>query len=76
MAKRTKLHVVYNVNKWQLKKENSSRALSNHQTKAEAVTNGRNMAKNQKPSQLLIHNKNGRISNEHTYGSDPYPPRG
>ena len=78
MPNRTKLHVVHNSKSgnWQVKREGSSRATSNHQTKEQAVSAGRNLARSKEPSQLLIHNMNGRISNEHIYGNDPYPPKG
>ncbi len=40
MSKRTKLHVVHNSKSgnWQIKREGSSRATSNHQTKEQAVS--------------------------------------
>ncbi|MFC1716617.1 DUF2188 domain-containing protein [Candidatus Poribacteria bacterium] len=53
-----------------------NQATSNHQTKEQAVSVGRNLARSQEPSQLLIHNVNGKISNEHTYKNDPHPPKG
>ena len=78
MARRAKFHVVHNQKSgnWQIKKEGSNRATSNHRTKEQAIATGRNLARSKEPSQLLIHNMNGRISNEHTYKDDPHPPKG
>lgn len=40
-------------------------------TKREAVVDGRSCARSERPSQLMIHNRDGKIQTEHTYGSDP-----
>ncbi len=78
MPKRKKIHVVKNSERggWDIKNEHASRASSNHDTKQEAVERAREIAKNQEPSQVIIHKENGRIQTEHTYGKDPYPPKG
>ena len=54
----------------------SGQTISNHRKKTTAVDIGRNIAKKEQPSQLVIHKKNGQIQTEHTYKSDPYPPEG
>jgi hypothetical protein len=78
MTKRIKFHIIHNSDNsnWQLKKENSQRAISNHTTKEEAIEKGRELAKGIQPSQLLIHKKDNTIQTEHTYRNDPYPPKG
>lgn len=73
MSKRKVYHVVWddNGNKWQVKKEGSERASSNHPKKPEAINKARELAKNAPLGQIKIHKKNGTIQTEHTYGEDP-----
>lgn len=61
---------------WHVIKEGAQRATSVHQTKEEAERAGAETAKRNQPSQLKVQLKNGQIEYEHTYGSDPYPPKG
>ncbi|MCY8696404.1 DUF2188 domain-containing protein [Bacillus vallismortis] len=61
--------------KWQVKGAGNDRATSIHSTQKEAIEAGRNIARKQK-SELLIHDKNGRIRQKDSYGNDPYPPKG
>ena len=42
--------------------------------KKEAVDKGREISKNQ-DTELVIHNKNGKISNPDSHGNDPCPPK-
>jgi len=60
---------------WDVKRGGASRASSHHETKREAIDAGRNLSRNQS-TELLIHNKNGRISSSDSHGGDPYPPKG
>ncbi len=71
---RQKIHIVPNNGNWSVKK--GGKVISNHRIKGNAVKGGVNIAKKQKPSQVVIHKKNGQIQTEHTYGKDPYPPDG
>jgi hypothetical protein len=50
--------------------------LSTHNTKAPAVSAGQTAAKNDQPSQLVVHKADGTFEYEYTYGNDPYPPPG
>ena len=34
------------------------------------------LSKNQELGQVVIHKQDGTIQTEHTYGKDPYPPKG
>ncbi len=61
---------------WNVKGENASRASSTHDTKADAVDGARKLAKSQPLGQIVIHKQDGKIQTEHTYGKDPYPPKG
>lgn len=69
-------HVVPNANGgWDVKKPNSARASAHTETKAEAIEKAREISKNQK-SELIIHNKDGKISQSDSHGNDPFPPKG
>jgi hypothetical protein len=59
---------------WEIMQGN--RAISNHRKKTRAIQSGRRTAKKKQPSQLVIHGRDGKIQTEHTYKSDPYPPKG
>ena len=77
MAKRRTYHVVPNSQGgWYVKAENSSRASSSHEKKTDAVDHAKHLAKNQTLGQIVIHRQDGQIQTEHTYGKDPYPPKG
>lgn len=77
MANRTVFHVTKNQKYgWDVKRQGAKRVSTNQNTKAEAVANGRKLAKNEMLGQLVIHKQNGQIQTEHTYGKDPHPPKG
>ena len=61
---------------WKVKRRGTDRADSVFENKQDAVDRGRELAKAQKPGQLVIHKSNGKIQTEHTYEKDPYPPKG
>lgn len=71
-------NVVYNSSDevWQVKKEKSIKAIKNFDTKTEAIDYAVQLAKNNEPSQIKIHKKDGTFESERTYGDDPYPPIG
>lgn len=60
---------------WAVRSEGSKKITKGFDTKAEAVASARSIAKNQ-GSELVIHNKNGRIAQKDSHGHDPFPPRG
>ena len=68
-------HVVPHPDGWAVKGEGNQWATSVHRTQAEAEGAGREIALNNH-SELLIHNKQGRIRQRNSYGNDPYPPTG
>lgn len=70
---RKKYHVMPYGDGWQISFENSERASIVCNTQEEAVEQGVQLAKNQEPSQLLIHGTDGKIKEERTYprSSDP-----
>ena len=61
------------VNSWKVKTEGAGayefEAVMD--TKDEAVRVAKEHARAQMPSQVIIHNQDGRISDESTYGDDP-----
>lgn len=72
---RKKYHVVPRNDGWSVKRENSQRASSTHDTKQEAIQRGRDLASSSSEGQLIIHGRDGKIQTEYTYGNDPerYP---
>ena len=77
MSKRTTYHVTKRPDgQWQTKAAGASRASAIAKTKAQAVDRARDLAKSQDLGQVVIHKSNGQIQTEHTYGKDPYPPKG
>jgi len=68
-------HVVPNGNNgWKILGEGNERATKITKTQQEAIKIARQIAKNQK-SELIIHDKNGKIRDKDSYGNDPIPPR-
>lgn len=76
MSKRRTYDVSPKGNEWTVKERGADRAVGNFDRKAEAVERAREVAKNQPLSQVVIRKQDGSIQTEHTYGRDPYPPRG
>lgn len=68
-------HVVPNGTGWAVKGAGNSKATKNFSTKADATAFARQIATNQH-SELVIHNRNGRISQKDSHGHDLYPPKG
>ena len=68
-------HVVPHPDGWAVKGAGNQRATSVHETQAEAMEAGREIAINNS-SELFIHNQQGRIRERNSYGNDPYPPAG
>ena len=60
---------------WNVKKSGAERASVHTSTKAEAISKGRAISKNQ-GTELVIHNSDGKISSKDSHGNDPCPPRG
>ncbi len=73
MARQT-IHVLPDKDGWRVERESAKRASKVCETKAEAIEAGKNIAKNQK-AELVIHNKDGKISQANSYGNDPNPPK-
>lgn len=68
-------HVVPRGTKWSVKGEGNSRATILTNTKQEAIDKAREISKNQ-GTELVIHNRDGKISQKDSHGNDTCPPKG
>lgn len=68
------LHVVPHQDGWAVKREGNDRASSVHDTKQDALDQGRDQARRDQV-ELVIHRRDGRIQDSDSYGNDPNPPR-
>ena len=60
---------------WNVKRENAGWATVHTDKKQDAVDRGRKVSQNQ-GSELIIHNKDGRISQSDSHGKDPKSSKG
>ena len=67
-------HVVKRDEGWGVRGEGNSRDTSHHRTQADAVDAARDIARNQR-SEVVIHDRQGRIRDSDSYGGDPNPPK-
>jgi uncharacterized protein YdaT len=68
------IHVVPHQDGWATRKEGADRAGSVHDTKEEALEQGRGQARREHV-ELVIHRKDGTIQDSDSYGKDPSPPK-
>lgn len=69
-------HVVPNPDGgWDVKRGGGERASSHHETKREAIDQGREVSRRQ-GTELRIHNQDGKIGSSDSHGHDPNPPKG
>ena len=69
------IHVVHDGEQWKVKQENAMRRSGNFGTQREAIDRARQIAQNN-GQEVAIHGLDGRIRAKHSYGNDPYPPKG
>lgn len=74
MAKRNNVHIVQRGDQWGTLREGGERVSSLHDTQAEAIEAGRDMAR-EGNGELLIHGRDGQIRARDSYGNDPCPPK-
>ncbi|MEN6082909.1 DUF2188 domain-containing protein [Chromobacterium piscinae] len=55
---------------WDVKKGGGEKSIKHTDTKQEAVDKAREISKNQQ-SELVIHNKDGKIGSKDSHGNDP-----
>ncbi len=70
------IHTVYNSDrkKWENKEAGSSKPLSSHLTKNNALDKGEKMSKNNNVENF-IYGKNGKTQERNVYGNNPFPPK-
>lgn len=73
---RTTYEVAPDGSDWVVKRHGAGRAAARFSNKKPAVDRGVETCKNNKPSELIIKDRYGRIQDRRTYGDDPFPPRG
>lgn len=61
-------------NKWAVHGEGNTRDTKLFDTQSEAISYGRDIARNQQ-SELIVQRPNGQIRSKDSYGNDPCPPR-
>ncbi|HOP41105.1 MAG TPA: DUF2188 domain-containing protein [Syntrophales bacterium] len=72
---RTSHHVVPNSDGgWNIKKSGASRASAHYDVKQDAIDRAREISVNQK-TELIVHNKDGKIAWCDSHGNDPCPPK-
>ena len=76
MSNRTEHHVVPNSERggWDVRRNGAQRASAHEETKANAMTVGRRISRNQ-GTELIPHGRDGKIQNPDSHGNDPCPPR-
>lgn len=75
MSKKTTYVVPNKGGGWDIKQSGGQRSSGHFETKQKAVDRARTISQNQS-TELVIHNKDGRISQKDSHGNDPYPPKG
>ncbi len=75
MAKGKNQHVVPTEAGWAVRGDGNTRNTRLFNTKAEAETFAREIAKNQR-AELIIHGKDGKIQSANSYGVDPVKTKG
>jgi len=66
-------HVVPNGDNWGVKGEGNEKLTKVFDTQKEAIGYAKIIAQNQH-SEVVIHNKEGKIRDKDSYGNDPFPP--
>ena len=75
MAKKKPVHVTPRDDGWSVMREGNKRASSVHSTQREAEKEGKEAARKDQ-TEFFLHNKQSRVRKRHSYGNDPYPPKG
>lgn len=74
--KRTVYRVLPSGDDWIVKRDGAEQAARRFDRKQDAIVYARRVAKNNRPSQVVVHRQDGTIETEWTYNGDPYPPPG
>lgn len=79
MAERITYHVMPGEGgQWSVRLVNTGRIVSSHRSKVEAIVRGRELAQSHEYSLLSVHDREGRLERQYTYGWDAalFPQRG
>ncbi|MEA3539911.1 MAG: DUF2188 domain-containing protein [Pseudomonadota bacterium] len=68
-------YVVRNGERWGVRGEGNSKLTQTFDTQKEAITFGRDIARNQ-TAELRIQGRDAKFREAWSYGHDPYPPKG
>ena len=71
MSDRATYHVTPNVNGWQVKGQGEDIKEFLVDNKDDAIRHAKELAKSQQLGQVIVHNRDGQIAEEFTYGEDP-----
>lgn len=69
-AERTVYHVASHGEGWKVEHEGASRATSVHDTKDEALTAARELARGKAPAAVVVHRKDGTVQTQYTYDEE------
>ena len=76
MAERTVYHVLPNVNSWEVRQEGATEPEFLVDNKDNALSHAKDLAKQAPLGQVIVHNRDGKIAEEFTYGEDPRSSKG
>lgn len=74
MARKTHHVVPSSGGGWDIKKGGSKRLSDHFDRKTDTIERGREISRNQN-TELVIHNRDGKISRADSHGNDPCPPK-
>jgi hypothetical protein len=58
---------------WNVMQENSGQVVSRHRARIEAILQGQSLARSHEYSLLVVHDRDGHIDRQYTYGRRPRP---
>ena len=71
MVERVTYHVVPGEHGWNVEQENTGKVVGNHRTRIEAILQGRDLARGEEYSLLVVHDRNGQAEKQYNYGRIP-----
>jgi hypothetical protein len=72
MTERVTYHVVPDEHGgWNVQQENTGQVFGNHRFRTGAILQGRDLAKTQEYSLLVVHDRNGQVEKQYNYGRLP-----
>lgn len=73
MSKKSYHVIAKSSGEWSVKRAGADRATGNYASKKTAVTTARELVSKSGGGELIIHEKDGRVSRRDSYGNDPNP---